>query len=165
MATTKLKGNTVNIGGSELNVGDSAPEVSIPASDLSDKKIGGTNDKKQILVVVPSLDTPVCAAETRKFNEKAASVSGAEVIIVSMDLPFAAKRFCTTEGIENLTVCSDFRNKEFAQKYGMLLADGALAGLTCRAILVVDSDGKISYKQIVPEITEEPDYEDVFNAL
>jgi thiol peroxidase len=165
MATTKLKGNLVNIGGSELNVGDSAPEVTLPASDLSDKKIGGKNDKKQILVVVPSLDTPVCAAETRKFNEKAASVSGAEVVIISMDLPFAAKRFCTTEGIENLTVCSDFRSKEFAEKYGMLLADGPLAGLTCRAILVVDTDGKVTYKQIVPEITEEPNYEDVLKAV
>ncbi|MFP4332489.1 MAG: thiol peroxidase [Campylobacterales bacterium] len=165
MVTTKLKGKTVNIGGSEVNVGDSAPEVTLVASNLSDKKIGGKGDKKQVLVAVPSLDTPVCAAEARKFNEKAASVSNAEVIIISMDLPFAATRFCTTEGIENLTVCSDFRNKEFAQKYGMLLTDGPLAGLTCRAILVIDTDGKVAYKQIVPEITEEPDYEDALKAL
>jgi len=165
MAMTKLKGNSVNLGGKELNVGDYAPEVFLPTSDLSDKKVGGKNDKKQVIVVVPSLDTPVCAAETRKFNEKAASVSGAEVIIVSMDLPFAAKRFCTTEGIENLTVCSDFRNKCFSNNYGVLIADGALAGCTCRAIFVVGTDGKITYKEIVPEITEEPNYDSALAAI
>ena len=159
MATVTLKGNSCNLTGTEINVGDIAPQVTVVASEgLADKVVGGASDKVQIIVAVPSLDTPVCAAETRKFNSEAASITGAEVTIVSMDLPFAAGRFCTAEGIENLTVTSDFRNKDFANAYGVLIADGALAGITCRAIFVADKDGRVTYKQIVPEITEEPDY-------
>ena len=163
MATTKLKGNDVNLGGRVVNVGDNAPAIILTASDLSEKVVGGNNEKVQVVVVVPSLDTAVCASETRKFNEKAASLANTEVIIVSMDLPFAAGRFCTTEGIKNLTVCSDFRNKDFANAYGVLISDGALRGLTCRAIFVIKG-GKITYKEIVPEITEEPKYDDALNA-
>ncbi len=165
MASTKLQGNEVALGGTELNVGDKAPELTLVAQDLSEIKVGGAQDKKQIIVVVPSLDTEVCATETRMFNKKAASVDGATVIVVSMDLPFAMGRFCSTEGIENLKVGSDFRNKDFANAYGVLIADGALKGVTCRAIFVVDTDGKISYKQIVPEITQEPDYDEVLAAV
>lgn len=161
MASTKLKGNPVSLSGNEVNVGDNAPEVVVVAQDLSEVIVGGSQDKKQVIVVVPSLDTAVCAAETRKFNEKAASISGAKVIVVSMDLPFAMGRFCTTEGIDNLSVGSDFRNKDFANAYGVLQADGPLKGVTARAIFVVDTNGKITYKQIVPEITEEPNYDEV----
>ncbi len=101
MATTKLKGNVVNLAGNEVNVGDNAPSVKVVAQDLSEIEVGGTKDKVQVLVVVPSLDTPVCAAETRRFNKEAAKIDNAEVTVVSMDLPFAMGRFCTTEGIEN----------------------------------------------------------------
>ena len=121
MATTKLKGNEVTLSGTDVNVGDIAPVVTVVAQDLSDVQVGGQKGKAQIVVVVPSLDTAVCAAETRKFNEAAAKVENAEVIVVSMDLPFAMKRFCTTEGIENLTVGSDFRAKAFAKSYGVLI--------------------------------------------
>jgi thiol peroxidase len=131
---------------------------------LQDETIGGTRDKVQMVVVVPSLDTPVCDAETRKFNEKAASIEGVEVITVSMDLPFAAAKFCSTAGIKNLKVCSDFRNKDFANAYGMLLADGPLAGITARAIFVIGRDGKVAYKQLVPEITAEPNYDEAIAA-
>lgn len=161
MATTNLKGNLVNLAGTEINVGDKAPVVNVVAQDLSDVQIG---EKAQIIVVVPSLDTPVCAAETRKFNEEAAK-SDAEVVVVSMDLPFAMGRFCTTEGIENLKVGSDFRNKDFANAYGVLIADGPLAGVTCRAIFVTDSQGVVTYKEICPEITEEPNYEAALAAI
>jgi len=165
METTKLKGNEVKLAGNEVNVGDKAPEVTVVNSEgLADKKVGGAQDKVQLLVVVPSLDTPVCAAETRKFNEKAAEIEGVDTTVISMDLPFAAGRFCSAEGIENLTVASDFRNKDFANAYGVLIAEGPLAGVTCRAIFVVDRDGKIAYKQIVPEITEEPEYEEALEA-
>jgi len=165
MATTKLKGNEVNLAGNEVNVGDKAPEVTVVNSDgLADKKVGGAQDKVQLLVVVPSLDTPVCAAETRKFNEQAASIEGVDTTVISMDLPFAASRFCSAEGIENLTVASDFRNKDFANAYGVLIADGPLAGVTCRAIFVVDKSGVVTYKEIVPEITEEPNYEKALEA-
>ncbi|MCV6608154.1 MAG: redoxin family protein, partial [Campylobacterales bacterium] len=96
MATTMLKGNTVNIAGTELNVGDAAPQVTLPQMDLSDFTVGGSKDKVQLVVVVPSLDTPVCATETREFNTKATSLDGVETTIVSMDLPFASSRFCST---------------------------------------------------------------------
>lgn len=164
MATTKLKGNEVNLSGTELNVGDIAPVVTVVAQDLSDITIGGQNGKAQIVVVVPSLDTAVCATETRRFNSEAAKIENAEVIVVSMDLPFAMKRFCTTEGIENLKVGSDFRAKAFAKSYGVLQANGALAGLTARAVFIINASGKIVYKEIVPEITAEPDYEAVLEA-
>ena len=164
MATTKLKGNEVTLSGTEINVGDIAPVVTVVAADLSDVQIGGQNGKAQIVVVVPSLDTAVCAAETRKFNEKAAKIENAEVIVVSMDLPFAMKRFCTTEGIENLTVGSDFRAKAFSKSYGVLISSGALSGVACRAVFVINASGKIVYKEICPEITEEPNYEAALEA-
>jgi thiol peroxidase len=161
MATTMLKGNVVNLSGNDVNVGDKAPVINVVAQDLSDVQVGG---KAQVIVVVPSLDTPVCAAETRKFNEEAAK-SDAEVVVVSMDLPFAMGRFCTTEGIENLKVGSDFRAKEFAKAYGVLVAEGPLAGVTCRAIFVTDANGAVTYKEICPEITEEPNYEAALAAI
>ncbi len=164
MATTKLKGNEVKLEGNEVNVGDVAPVVKVTDKDLGEIQIGGQQGKAQIVVVVPSLDTDVCAAETRKFNEEAAKIENAEVIVVSMDLPFAMKRFCTTEGIENLKTASDYKNKEFAKAYGVLIAEGPLAGLTCRAVFIIDASGIVTYKQIVPEITEEPNYEEVLNA-
>lgn len=162
MATTKLKGNEVQLAGNDVNVGDVAPAVTLVAKDLSEKVVGGAN--KQVIVVVPSLDTPVCAAETRKFNEEAAGIEGVEVNVVSMDLPFAAGRFCTTEGIEDVNTVSDFRGKEFANAYGVLIADGPLAGITARAIFVVDAEGKVAYKELVGEITEEPNYADALAA-
>lgn len=165
MSKTHLKGNDVTLGGKEVNVGDKAPEVVVVGKDLSEITVGGATGKKQVIVVVPSLDTPVCAAETRKFNEEAAKIDNASVTVVSMDLPFAMGRFCTTEGIDNLSVGSDFRNKDFANSYGVLVADGPLAGVTCRAIFVVDENGVVTYKEIVPEITEEPDYKSALNAI
>jgi thiol peroxidase len=165
MATTKFKGTEVNLSGTDVNVGDKAPVVTVVAKDLSDVQIGGENGKSQVIVVVPSLDTPVCAAETRRFNTEAAKIENAEVIVVSMDLPFAMGRFCTTEGIENLTVGSDFRAKAFAKSYGVLLSSGPLAGVTCRAIFVINASGVITYKEICPEITGEPDYDGALAAL
>lgn len=166
MTTTMLKGNIVNLKGNKVNVGDKAPAVTVTSSDgLADKVIGGAQGKKQLIVVVPSLDTPVCATQTRQFNAKAAGLDNVDVTIVSMDLPFAAGRFCSTEGIENLTVASDFRNKDFANNYGVLIADGALAGVTCRAIFAVNEEGSVTYKEIVPEITQEPNYDAALAAV
>jgi thiol peroxidase len=102
--------------------------------------------------------------ETTKFNNQAAGIDGLEVTVVSMDLPFAAKRFCSTEGLENLTVASDCRDKDFGKAYGMLIADGPLAGVLARAIYVIDKEGNVAYKQLVPEITEEPNYEEALDA-
>jgi len=164
MATTQLKGNDVQLGGTTVNVGDKAPAVTVVATDLSEKTIGGANGKKQLIIAVPSLDTEVCATETRTFNSKAAQFSDVDVTVVSMDLPFASKRFCSTEGIE-LTVASDYRNKDFMNAYGTLIAEGPLAGVSARAIFIIDANGIITYKELVPEITAEPDYDSALAAL
>ncbi|WP_263833644.1 thiol peroxidase [Sulfurospirillum oryzae] len=165
MATTNLKGNLVTLAGSEINVGDNAPSVKVVAKDLSEISVGGASDKAQVIVIVPSLDTAVCAQETRTFNTKAAAIPNATVTVVSMDLPFAMGRFCTTEGIENLQVGSDFRERAVANAYGVLIVDGPLKGLSARAIFVVNKSGKVVYKEICPEITEEPNYEAALCAL
>ena len=163
--TTKLKGNEVALYGNQVNVGDTAPVVTLPNKGLEEITIGGASDKAQLIIAVPSLDTPVCATETRKFNEEAAKVENASICVVSMDLPFAAGRFCSTEGVENLEVLSDFREKCFSTQYGTLIAEGALRGLSARVIFVIGKDGKVAYKELVPEITEEPNYEAALNAL
>lgn len=166
MATTKFKGTDVELLGNQVNVGDKAPEVTVVNSaGLADVVVGGAQGVKQLIVVVPSLDTGVCAAETRKFNEKAAAIAGVKTTVVSMDLPFAAGRFCAAEGICNLTVASDFRNKDFANAYGVLLGGSVLAGVTCRAIFAVNEEGVVTYKEIVPEITEEPNYDAALDAV
>jgi thiol peroxidase len=166
MATTKFKGTDVELLGNTVNVGDKAPAITVVNSaGLGDVTVGGATGKKQLIIVVPSLDTGVCATETRNFNAKAASLSDVTVTIVSLDLPFAAGRFCQAEGIDNLTVCSDFRNKEFANAYGVLLGGSVLAGVTCRAIFAVDANGIVTYKEIVPEITEEPNYDAALAAV
>jgi thiol peroxidase len=166
MATTKFKGEDVELLGNEVNVGDKAPEVTVVNSDgLGDVKVGGAQGHKQLIIVVPSLDTGVCATETRNFNAKASSLDGVKPTIVSLDLPFAAGRFCSTEGITNLTVTSDFRNKDFANAYGVLLGGSVLAGVTCRAIFAIDENGIVTYKEIVPEITEEPNYDAAIAAV
>jgi len=166
MATTKFKGTDVELVGTQINVGDKAPAITVVNSDgLGDVTVGGASGKKQLIIVVPSLDTGVCATETRNFNAKAAALTDTDVTIVSLDLPFAAGRFCSAEGIDKLTVASDFRNKEFANAYGVLLGGSVLAGVTCRAIFAVDASGTVTYKEIVPEITEEPNYDAAISAV
>ena len=167
MATTvTFKQETVcHLAGDEINVGDVAPVVTVVNSDpmLQDEIVGGKG-RVQLISAVPSLDTPTCDAETRRFNVEATKLDGVDVITVSMDLPFAAARWCGAAGVNNIKVCSDFRNKDFAKAYGVLLADGPLAGLCARVIFVVGNDGKVTYKQVVPEVTDEPDYDDVIAA-
>ena len=166
MATTKFKGTDVELLGNEVNVGDKAPEVTVVNSDgLGDVVVGGAQGQKQLIIVVPSLDTGVCATETRNFNAKVANLEGVKATIVSLDLPFASGRFCSAEGIDKLTVTSDFRNKDFANAYGVLLGGSVLAGVTCRAIFVVNEEGVVTYKEIVPEITEEPNYDAAIAAV
>jgi len=166
MATTKFKGTDVELLGTEINVGDKAPEITVVNSDgLGDVVVGGAQGKKQLIIVVPSLDTGVCATETRNFNAKVTGMDSVSATIVSLDLPFAASRFCSAEGIDNLVVTSDFRNKDFANAYGMLLGGSVLAGVMARAIFVVNEEGVVSYKQLVPEVTEEPDYDAALAAL
>ncbi|MCH5335941.1 MAG: thiol peroxidase [Campylobacter sp.] len=155
MSSVNFKGNPITLKGQNVEVNDKAPVVKLKARDLSSIEVGSSS-KTQILLSMPSLDTAVCATEAREFNKKIASFSGAEVVVVTLDLPFAMGRFCTTEGIDNLVVGSDFLAKEFGQKYGVLIGDGPLEGLLARAVFVV-KDGKIVYKELVSEVTNLPD--------
>jgi thiol peroxidase len=159
-----FKGNPINLADKELKVGEKAPEVEVVGANLSNIKIGGKSDKVQIIVAVPSLDTPVCASEARRFNVQAAKLPNTSIVVVSMDLPFAMGRFCTTEAIDNLKMGSDFKSKSFAKKYGVLMEDGVLAGLIARSIFIIDKNGVLAYKQIVSEVTSEPDYDNAIAA-
>lgn len=162
--SVSLKGNKVSLAGPALNIGDKAPKVIVVAKDLKEKEIGGENEKVQLIITVPSLDTPVCEMEAKKFNEMLSKFENIDVNIISMDLPFAQNRFCESFSIKNITVASDFRNRDMG-KYGVIIGEGALKGLTARAVFIVNKEGKITYKQLVPEITQEPNYEEVLNAL
>jgi len=165
MQTTMFKGTPVKLAGNEVKVGDKAPLVTATGTDLSDVEIGGAKDKVQLIITVPSLDTATCAAETRRFNMEVNDLDICETTVVSMDLPFAADRFCSTEGIENLTVASDYIDKAVSKAFGVLMDDNKLKGLSARAIFVIDRSGDIVYKEIVPEVTDEPNYEAALEAI
>lgn len=165
MGYTKFKGTDVTLEGTQLEVGDMAPVVTIVGADLEDIEVGGAKDQVQLIISVPSLDTATCAAETRRFNQEVGALDICTTTVVSMDLPFASAKFCTTEGIDNLEVGSDYVEKDFAKSYGILMMDNKLKGLCARAIFVVNREGEITYKQIVPEITDEPNYEEVLEAI
>ncbi|MEA3354054.1 MAG: thiol peroxidase [Campylobacterota bacterium] len=165
MEMTKFKGTDVTLEGNDLQVGDIAPVVTIVGADLEDIEVGGANDKVQLIISVPSLDTSTCAAETRRFNQEVGNLDICMTTVVSMDLPFASSKFCTTEGIDNLQVGSDYVDKEFGKSYGVLMTDNKLKGLLARTVFVINRNGEITYKQVVPEITDEPDYEEVLNAI
>lgn len=165
MQTTMFKGTEVKLAGNEINVGDDAPVVTAVGTDLSDVEIGGAKDRVQLIITVPSLDTDTCAAETRRFNVDVNNLDICETTVISMDLPFASDRFCSTEGIENLSVASDYIDKEVSKAYGVLMDDNKLKGLSARAVFVVDRDGKVVYKEIVPEVTAEPNYEAALEAI
>ncbi len=162
---THLKGNEIALTGDLISVGDKAPEVTVINSDLEDVKVGGSANKVQLFVVVPSLDTEVCAKETREFNLRITDLDIVETTVISMDLPFASKRFCSLEGIENVTAASDYVDKEFGKSYGVLMSEGPLNGMLARSVFVINEEGIVTYKQIVDEVTEEPDYDKVLEAV
>ena len=165
MAQVTLKGNPIHTNGELPAVGAKAPAFKLTAGDLKDVGLEQYAGKKKILNIVPSLDTPTCATSTRKFNKEAGALANTVVLVVSADLPFAAKRFCTTEGLENVVTLSLLRDKKFAQDYGVLLTDGPLAGLTARAVVVLDENDKVVHRQLVPEIGNEPDYDAALHAV
>ncbi|MDD2552546.1 MAG: thiol peroxidase [Dysgonamonadaceae bacterium] len=165
MTKIAFKGNPVNTSGVLPKVGDKAPDFTLVDSELSDVKLSDFRGKNVVLNIFPSLDTDVCATSVRKFNEKAGSLDNTVVLGVSSDLPFASGRFCSTEGIKNTKTLSVFRNDAFAKDYGVLLVDGPLKGLTARAVVVVNPKGEVIYNELVPEITEEPDYNSAINSI
>jgi thiol peroxidase len=165
MAQTALQGNPVQLSGDLPAVGATAPDFSLTAGDLSDVSLAKYAGKKKLLNIVPSLDTGVCAASTKKFNETMAGRDDAVALVISADLPFASGRFCGAEGITNVINLSMMRSRNFAKDYGVLIVDGPLAGITARAVVVLDADNKVVYTQLVPEITQEPDYDAAMAAL
>lgn len=165
MATISLKGSEIHTNGELPPVGSTAPEFSLVRGDLADVDLDAFAGKKKLLNIVPSLDTGVCAMSTRKFNETAGSKENTAVLVISADLPFAAARFCSVEGLENVTHLSMMRDRNFAKDYGVLITDGPMRGITARAVLVLDEGNKVLYCELVPEITQEPNYEAALAAL
>jgi thioredoxin-dependent peroxiredoxin len=165
MATVTLKGNPFHTFGELPAEGRTAPGFRLVRGDLSEATLGDYAGKRKVINIVPSLDTPVCAAQARRFNEAASHLDNTVVLVVSGDLPFAQKRFCTTEGIDNLEMLSTFRAPEFGREWGIGLAEGPLAGLTARAVVVADENDRVVHTQLVPEIGQEPDYEAALGAL
>jgi thioredoxin-dependent peroxiredoxin len=158
--TVNFKGNPVARGGAEVKAGQDAPDFSALDTGLAPVRLSENRGKVIVLTAVPSLDTPVCDKETRRFNEEAGKLgSGVEVWTVSMDLPFAQKRWCGAAGASQVKTLSDFRDRAFAQSYGVLVKEGPLTGLTARAVFVVGKDGKVKHAEYVKDITSEPDYE------
>lgn len=157
MAQITLRGNPINTVGDLPAVGSAAPAFALTGVDLGAVTNEQFSGKPVVLNIFPSIDTPVCATSVRTFNERAAA-GGATVLCVSADLPFAQKRFCGSEGIENVTTASSFRDG-FGEDYGIALADGPMAGLLARAIVVIGADGNVAYTELVPEIAQEPDYD------
>jgi thiol peroxidase len=165
MATVTLKGTPIHTIGDLPPVGAKGPDFKLVDGDLKDVSLATFQGKKKVLNIVPSLDTSVCATSTRKFNEKAGSLRNTVVLVISTDLPFASKRFCTTEGLKNVVPLSLMRSRDFAKAYGVLITDGPLQGITARAVVVLDESDKVVYRQLVPEIGQEPDYEAALKAI
>lgn len=166
MATVNFKGNPVSLQGEEVKVGQAAPDFKVQkSSDLSDYTLATSAGKTRIVLAVPSLDTPVCDTETRRFNEEAAKLSDVEVVCISMDLPFAQKRWCGAAGVENVITASDHRDASFGKGYGVLISGGPLDRITARAVFVIGPDNVVKYAEYVPEIAEQPNYEAALAAV
>ncbi len=164
MASTKFKGNPVSTNGTLPEVGSQAPDFTLVGADLSEKSLSDFAGQTIVLTVNPSYDTGICQAAARRFNSELSKKDGVTVLMISADLPFAQKRFCTAEGIEGIVPLSTFRSS-FAEDYGLQLVDGPLKGVTARAVLIVDGSGKVTYSELVDEITTEPNYEAALSAL
>jgi thiol peroxidase len=165
MAKLTLRGSPINTNGDLPKVGATAPDFKLTAGDLSDVTLAAYAGKRKVLNISPSLDTSVCATAARRFNEAAGKLKDTVVLLVTADLPFASKRFCTAEGLQNVIPLSVMRDKKFAQDYGVLLVDGPMAGLCARSVVVLDASNKVIHAQLVPETVQEPDYDAVLAVL
>ncbi len=165
MSTLKFKGEPIHLTGELPVVGSKAPDFTYVKTDLTEAKLSELQAKVKVLIAVPSLDTGTCKIETKKFNESLAGKEGVQALVISEDLPFAMRRFCETEGIANVQSASDFRYKQFIQGYNTEMKDGKLRGLSARVIFVLDKENIIRYTQLVPEVSAEPDYEEVMKAI
>ncbi len=150
-----FKGGPLTLVGSELKIGDIAPDFTVTSRDLKPVKLSDFKGQTVIISSVPSLDTPVCETQTKKFNQEAGSLN-AKILTISVDLPFAQNRFCNTLNIKNVQVLSDYKDRDFGQKYGLWIKE---LSLLTRAVIVIDKSGKIQYQEIVKEVTQEPNYQ------
>ena len=165
MAKITLQGNEIHTNGELPAVGSKAPDFRLVDKDLADKALADYAGKKKLLNIVPSLDTPVCATSTKKFNDAAAGRDDVVMLVISADLPFAMGRFCGAEGVDKVVPLSLMRSRKFAKDYGVLIEDGPLEGITGRAVVVVDENDKVVYTELVPEIAQEPDYDKALAIL
>lgn len=166
MSTVTVGGNPIPVEGRFPAPGDPAPDFTLVAGDLSDVSLGNFAGKRKLLNIVPSLDTPTCAVSTRKFNERASQLNNTAVLVISADLPFAAKRFCTLEGLDKVQHLSTLRGgDQFRRDYGVAISGGPMQGLAARGVVVLDENNRVIYSQLVPEIKDEPDYEAALKAL
>ncbi len=165
MNTVYFKGQPCHTYGTLPAPGTEAPCYHLTGLNLNEVQCNEFAGRRVVLNIFPSLDTEICARSVRRFNEEASSLDNTTVLCVSMDLPFAMSRFCTVEGIKNVVPASAFRSPLFAQKFGVQLVDGPLAGLLSRAVIVLDTDRKVLYSELVEEITNEPDYEGALSVL
>lgn len=165
MTQITLKGNTLNTIGNLPAIGSLVKDFKLIATDLSSKTLADFKGQKLVLNIFPSVDTGTCAASVRNFNKEAANLTNTKVLCISRDLPFAQKRFCGAEGIENVVMLSDFNTGAFGKDYGLIMIDGALNGLLSRSIVVVDENGVVKYTEQVAETTEEPNYQAALNSL
>ncbi|MFN8577518.1 MAG: thiol peroxidase [Candidatus Sericytochromatia bacterium] len=165
MAEITLRGNKIHTVGDLPSVGDNAPDFRLTKVDLSDVSLNDFRGKKVILNIFPSVDTPICSASVRKFNEELSKLDNTVVLCVSKDLPFALKRFCGAEGLENVIPLSELRDQNFATDYGVRITEGGMAGLMSRAVVALNEHGEVIYTEQVPEIAQEPDYNKVVEAL
>lgn len=158
MSKVTLDGNPIELSGHFPTPGENAPPFTLTNSGLEEVKLESWAGQRKILNIIPSIDTGVCAASTRKFNEQAGSLDNTVVLVISADLPFAGSRFCGAEGLKNVQTLSTFRNYSFQQDYGVAIQSGPLAGLCSRAVVVLDENNRVLHSQLVPEIKDEPDY-------
>ena len=166
MAKITLGGNETNTSGNLPDVGSDAPDFTLVGKDMQEKTLASYHGQQVILNIYPSIDTGVCAASTKRFNEEASKLENTRIVCVSRDLPFALSRYCEAEGIENLDNLTNFRDGgSFGADYGVEITDGAFKGLNARAIVVIDEQGKVKYNELVPEVGQEPNYEGALSAL
>lgn len=164
MPKVTLKGNPVKLSGAELKPGQKAPDFKLQNNALEDVSLGSSAGKTRIIATVPSLDTPVCHAETKRFNDEAAQLGNVEVLVVSTDLPFGQKRWCGSEGVDKVSCLSDHRDASFGKAYGVLIDGGKLDRCLARAVFVVGPDDTIKHVEYCPEIAEHPNYDAVLSA-
>ena len=165
MSKITLKGNEINTSGELPAIGSNAKNFNLVAGDLSTKSLNDFKGEKLILNIFPSIDTGTCAASVRNFNKEAANLTNTKVLCISRDLPFAQKRFCGAEGIENVVMLSDFKTGQFGKDYGLEILDGPLAGLNSRCIVILNEEGNVVYTEQVQETTKEPNYEKALASL